>query len=89
MIGRANFAADLVGSRRYGEIEDPALLAGKYNWQDPRDALDYYFDLLLSRDVPIARAAVEQYLSQSSGPLGERLRGMLHLLLTLPEFQLM
>jgi uncharacterized protein (DUF1800 family) len=89
MIGRANFAADLVGRSRYGEIEDPALLAGRIGWQDPRDALDYYFDLLLSRDAPIARVAVEQYLSQSSGPLGERLRGMLHLLLTLPEFQLM
>ena len=57
-------------------------------WQESHDAVDYYIELLLARDVPTAQPAIEKYLNQASGPLGEQLRGVLHLLLTLPEFQL-
>jgi hypothetical protein len=50
--------------------------------------LDYYVELLLARDAASARPAIEDYLKQASGLLGPRLRGVLQLLLTLPEFQL-
>jgi uncharacterized protein (DUF1800 family) len=89
MLGRANFAAELTLGGRFGEIADPAETAAKFGWQEPRDAVNYYTELLLARDVPTAVPAIERYLNESSGPLGERLRGVLHLLLTLPEYQLM
>ncbi len=89
MLGRANFAAELTMSKRYGEIADPAELATRLGWQQPRDAVEYYIELLIARDAPNARAAVEDYLSQATGRLGDRLRGVVHLLMTLPEFQLM
>jgi uncharacterized protein (DUF1800 family) len=88
MLGRANFAAELTMGSRFGQIADPAEAAARLGWQTPRDAVDYYIDLLLARDVPSARPAVEDYLQQASGPLGERLRGVLHILLTVPEYQL-
>jgi uncharacterized protein (DUF1800 family) len=88
MLGRANFAAELAMGSRFGEIADPAQTAARLGWEESRDAVDYYIELLLARDIPAARAVVDEYLPQAAGPLSERLRGVLHLLLTLPEFQL-
>jgi uncharacterized protein (DUF1800 family) len=89
MLGRANFAAELAMGKRYGEIADPAELAARLGWQQPRNAVEYYMELLIARDAPSAPAAVEDYLLQATGRLNDRLRGVLHLLMTLPEFQLM
>jgi uncharacterized protein (DUF1800 family) len=88
MLGRANFAAELTMGKRFGEIADPAQTAARLAWQKPNEAIDYYIELLLARDVPTARAAIEEHLTHASGSLAEQLRGALHLLLTLPEFQL-
>jgi uncharacterized protein (DUF1800 family) len=88
MLGRANFAAELALGNRFGQIADPAEVAAQRGWHDSHDAMDYYNELLLSRDVPPARGAIEQYLAQATGPLGRRLRGVVHLLLTLPQFNL-
>jgi uncharacterized protein (DUF1800 family) len=89
MLGRANFAAELTMGGRFGQIADPADAAARLGWHDSRDALDYYIELLLSRDAPSAREAIEEYLMRATGPLGRRLRGVVHLLLTLPEFNLL
>jgi uncharacterized protein (DUF1800 family) len=88
VLGRANFAAELTMGSRFGQIADPAEVASQLGWHDSHDAVDYYIELLVSRDVTSARGAVEEYLAQASGPLGRRLRGVVHLLLTLPEFNL-
>jgi uncharacterized protein (DUF1800 family) len=88
MLGRANFAAELTMGSRFGQIADPAQTAARLGWQTPYEAVDYYIELLLARDVPSSRPAVENYLHNTSGTLGERLRGVLHILLTLPEYQL-
>jgi uncharacterized protein (DUF1800 family) len=88
MLGRANFAAELTAGNRFGRIADPAETAARLGWTSASDAVQYYVDLLLSREVPSARPAIETYLKHATGPLGEQLRGVLHLLLTLPEFQL-
>jgi uncharacterized protein (DUF1800 family) len=89
MLGRANFAGDLINSKRYGEIFDPVRIVAGIEGQGAQDVLDYYLDLLLSRDAPQARDEVEKYVKQSQGTLNQQLRGTLHLILTLPEFQLM
>jgi uncharacterized protein (DUF1800 family) len=89
MLGRANFAAELMTGDRFGIIADPAQTAERVGWHDVRDAVDYHVGLLLSRDAPAAQPIIEAHLEQASGTLGERLRSVLHLLLTLPEFQLM
>jgi uncharacterized protein (DUF1800 family) len=89
MLGRANFAAELTMGNRFGQIAEPAEVAAQFGWHDSHDAVHYYVELLLSRDAPPAREAIEDYLAQASGPLSGRLRGIVHLLLTLPEFNLL
>jgi uncharacterized protein (DUF1800 family) len=89
VLGRANFVAELTMGTRYGEIADPAEVAARLGWQEPHEAVSYYTELLLGREVPAAQPLIEKHLHDSSGPLGERLKGVLHLLLTLPEYQLM
>ena len=88
MLGRANFAAELTMGNRFGQIADPAEVAAQFGWHDSHDAVHYYVELLLSRDAQSAREAIEKYLAQATGPLSRRLRGVVHLLLTLPEFNL-
>jgi uncharacterized protein (DUF1800 family) len=88
MLGRANFAAELVIGNRFGQIADPAETAARFGWHDSHDAVEYYVELLLSSDVPSASGAIEEYLAQATGTLGRRLRGVVQLLLTLPEFNL-
>jgi hypothetical protein len=88
MLARVNFAAELTTGNRFGLIADPAQAASRLGWHHPSDAVDYYLELLLSRGVPSAQPMIEAYLDQAAGQLGARLRGVLHLLLTLPEFQL-
>jgi uncharacterized protein (DUF1800 family) len=88
MLGRANFAAELAMGNRFGQIADPADVAARVGWHDSIEAVDYYIELLVSRDVPSARGAIDEYLTKATGPLGRRLRGVVHLLLTLPEFNL-
>jgi uncharacterized protein (DUF1800 family) len=88
MLSRANFAAELTTGSRFGPIAEPADTAARLGWKEARDAVVYYSELLLSRDVPSAQTAIESYLKQASGRLSQQLRGVLHLLLTLPEFQL-
>jgi uncharacterized protein (DUF1800 family) len=88
ILGRANFAAELTSGSRYGTIAAPTGTAARLGWREPHDAVGYYVELLLSRDVPSAQPAIEAYLAKSSGSLDEQLRGVLHLLLTLPEFQM-
>jgi uncharacterized protein (DUF1800 family) len=88
LLGRANFASELAMGMRFGAIADPAKIAARLDWREPHEAVDYYVELLLAQDAPSTRSAVEEYLNQATGPLAERLRGVVHLLLTAPEFQL-
>jgi uncharacterized protein (DUF1800 family) len=88
VLGRANFAAELAMGNRFGAIADPAQTAARLGWQEPHEAVTYYIELLLAREVPSAQSAIASYLARASGPLGDRLRGVLHLLLTLPDYQL-
>jgi uncharacterized protein (DUF1800 family) len=89
MLGRANFVGDLLNSKRYGEIFDPVRIVAGIEGAGAEDVLAYYLDLLLARDAPQVREAVKKYINQTQGTLDQQLRGMLHLILTLPEFQLM
>ena len=47
ILGRANFAAELTTGSRYGTIADPARAAAQLGWQESRDAVEYYVELLL------------------------------------------
>jgi uncharacterized protein (DUF1800 family) len=74
LLQRANFAASLTGSDTYGKLTAPVTTV-------TRQA-----ELLLARDADTAPAAT--WYDRASGSIESRARGALHLILTMPEFQL-
>ena len=74
LLQRANFAARLTGSDTYGKIGAPLT------------SLEHLAERLLARDAGTAPAA--SYFEKASGSHEERMRGALHLILTMPEYQL-
>lgn len=81
LLQRANFAAELVGGSRYGRITPPTAPV--------ETAVGIYAELLLARDLPDeTSASLTSYLQQSQGSREEKLRGLIQLMLTMPESQL-
>ena len=90
MLLRDNFAAALATRDRYGEIVDPARLAEENGWMDPAAVVRYYAELLVARDLdPVVVDRLEDYLRKASGGRSDRIRGMTHVIMTMPEYQLM
>ena len=79
LLQRSNFVAALLNDK-LGILDEPA--------KNPKADTVFYTELLLARDVPETRARLEKYFTTASGSRDERLRGLLHLVMTLPEFQL-
>ena len=74
LLQRANFAASLTNSDTYGKIGVPMT------------SFEHQAELLLARDADTSSAA--SYFEKASGSRDDRTRGALHLILTMPEFQL-
>ena len=99
MMARFNFANRIIGEKidalkKQGSLKD--LLAEK-GVDDPRTCVAYFLQLLVEGDVPppvVKR--LEDYLgkepflkgAEAKTILDERLRGLLHLIMTLPSYQL-
>ena len=90
LLGRANFAQEIVASRggRFPGRTDPAALAAKYCCTTDRDVLGFFLDLLVDGDVPAdTRSQLAKSLAGSDPP-GERARRLVQLILSLPEYNL-
>jgi uncharacterized protein (DUF1800 family) len=74
LLQRANFAATLTSSDTYGSIGAPL------------SSVEKMAELLLARETDLSPVA--DFFAKSSGSRDERVRGALHLLLTMPEYQL-
>jgi uncharacterized protein (DUF1800 family) len=74
LLQRANFAAALTGSGDYGSIGAPL------------HSVEELADLLLAREADLT--PVKDCFDKAGGSRDERLRRALHLLLTMPEFQM-
>jgi uncharacterized protein (DUF1800 family) len=84
---RLNFAADISAPGGFVTL-DPALLS-KLTSLPPGDQVSYCRELLLGRDVsPETETQIAAYQSEASGTPGLRVRGLLRLILSLPEYQL-
>jgi hypothetical protein len=89
LVGRSNLALALVGgSKPYGDKLDPHAVARKYGKTSPEAAAGLFIDLFLQGDLPTDAAA--QITSQSRADADDPmwLRRAIHLIVTLPEFQL-
>ena len=89
LLRRDNFAARLSTGDRYGSIADPTRLVEMHGWKEPAAVVRHYVDLLLARDLEAAMIRpLEDYLRRATGDRGQRIRGMIHLVMTMPEYQL-
>ena len=87
LLTRANFAAELTGGDRFGVMTDIDDLLGEV---DRESTVDACVELLLARDLdPKVRDQLGLYVRNANGPRDQRSRGLVHLVLTMPEYQLM
>jgi len=89
LLQRANFAAELTKGNDLGPIRDPGSTAVKFGWNDDDAAIHYFVGLLLARELqPAAIEQLREYMRGVKADRGNRLRGLIHLVMTMPEFQL-
>ena len=89
MLQRANFAGELVAGARLGTIADPELSVARLAHSSPDAIVRYYAELLLNRELkPDIVEHLTGYMKQSHGSRGQRIRGVIQLILLMPEFQL-
>ncbi len=84
LLQRNNFITALLDGQ-LGHLGAPATRT----WGSAPAAVSFYTDLLLASDPsPVERARLVAYPKQAQGDEAARTRGLLHLIMTLPEFQL-
>lgn len=86
---RANFAAELASGKKYGALMDLDAEARTHQLHGAVEAARHYSDLLLAREP--GREILDKLIAlgaRSDGP-GSRDRALVHLILALPEYQLM
>lgn len=90
ILRRANFAAAMTKSNRLGELSDPLELVKEFGWEASAEStVDGFSRLLLGRQVDAdTRAELVEFVKSGEGDQSTRLRGLLHLIMTLPEYQL-
>lgn len=102
MIERFNFATK-ISSQKFEELKPymlPSQLASRQGLKTPRDAVDYFLEILVDGDVPeYTRARLVKYMEtdlegkpthgvKSDQILDAKLRGLVHLIMSLPTYQL-
>lgn len=86
MLQRANFAGELTSGNRLAALNEDPALAGPV--QGPADLVKNYTELLLARDLALAAYTQLNEYVQQTRDRNQQLRGLLNLIMTMPEFQL-
>jgi uncharacterized protein (DUF1800 family) len=82
MLQRANFASQVTSGDRFGKIES------RQSGSDSSKVTDY-LELLLAADVsPAMRDDLTNYLRRAKGSDTEQTNGLVQLIMTMPEYQL-
>lgn len=90
LLGRSNFAQAIVASRGgpFAVRTDPSGLAAKHGCTTDRDVLGFFLDLLVDGDVPADTRAQLAWSLAGNDPHSERVRRLVQLILSLPEYNL-
>lgn len=90
MLQRTNFAAELTSGVRFGPIDDPGSAATALRLNTSEEIVHHYTDVLLAQNVKVsAMEKLIDYLERGTGGRFARIRGMIHLIMSMPEYQLM
>jgi hypothetical protein len=82
MLQRANFASQVTSGDRFGKIES------RQSGSDSAKVTDY-LEFLLAADVsPATRDELTNYLRRAKGSATEQTNGLVQLIMTMPEYQL-
>ena len=88
LLQRANFAAELVLKQSMGTIGD--LGSNRQNASLGGTTMDHSLTLLLAGGAsPTARKQLADFLKNSAGNREQKLRELAHLVMTMPDYQLM
>jgi len=95
LLGRSNFSQAIVASRGgpFAGRTDPAALAAKHGRSSDEEILNFFLDLLVDGDVPVeTRTQLAKSLNSPIEGVGdtrsERIRRLVQLILSLPEYNL-
>jgi uncharacterized protein (DUF1800 family) len=89
MLQRANFAAELATGNRLGTIAEPERTVAQLGLDNPESCVRHYASLLLNRELePDVIARLAGFMSQAQGNRDQRIRGVIQLIMAMPEFQL-
>jgi uncharacterized protein (DUF1800 family) len=91
LLERFNFADRLTSASQPGEAYffDVGAQLLTRNLQRASDVVDHYLSVLVDgHATPEARQALLEYLNANGGPTTDSVRGLLHLTLSLPAYQL-
>jgi uncharacterized protein (DUF1800 family) len=84
MLQRANFASQVTAGERFGKIGERSRQAGSVQAR-----VRAYLELLLAADVSeTTREDLTNYLRGAKGSATERNKGLVQLIMTMPEYQL-
>ena len=86
---RANFATEISTQPKYGPLIDLDAQSSQHQLDTPAQAVDHYARLLLAAELDAKLKTRLVSLASSADSPDNRDRGLLHLLLALPEYQLM
>ena len=90
LLQRANFATDLARNKHLGAITDPRETARASGIGSSPEIITHYVELLLARDIePASMKRLQDYLREATGPAEQRVRGIIQLIMSMPEYQLM
>jgi uncharacterized protein (DUF1800 family) len=89
MLLRMNFATEFVSGEALGELPDPSEFAAGHGWRSEEAIVSQYAELLLARDLPPeADGELSATFQTVSGERDEKIRNLLQVLLSMPEYQL-
>ncbi len=89
LLQRTNLAAELTKGNRLGAITDPAGLIEEHGLTDNAAIVRHYSNLLLASELsPEMQAHLEKPLRQSAGNKSQQIRGLIYLIMAMPEYQL-
>lgn len=84
VLQRANFASEFTNGKRFG-----TLTGGSQRFDDANSAVAHFVDLLLGLDLPSsARKDLAKVYSKTKGAAKTRAHGLVQVILTMPEYQL-
>lgn len=88
LLKRASFAAEIATGNRFGEIADLQQQMKDRQLATSEAIARHYAEWLLATVVePAAAARLGGYLQKAPGDRAQAIRGMIHLVMTMPEYQ--